>query len=140
MLNNSISIMNDELPENPRRTFVLNNPRIMGMLMVLAGVFLGKATICRPICDAHAGVAMVSDIYKGSSLAVIFLLFGSVYLFGGRKVVEMLWPPSGDGLKMKCIMGAVGLLIILGVPALMRLYLSSFSRVQVLLHTSTPTR
>jgi hypothetical protein len=129
ILNNSISIMNDELPENPRRTFVLNNPRIIGMLMVLAGVFLGKATIGRPICDAHAGIAMVSDIYKSSSLAVIFLLFGGVYLFGGKKIVEMLWPPSGKGLKTKCIMGAVGLLIILAVPAFMRLYLSSFSRV-----------
>lgn len=124
-----LSPMNDELPEDPKRIFVLNNSRIIGVLIVLMGAFLGNATIYRPICDAHAGVAMVSDTYKGSSLAVIFLVLGSLYLFGGRKVVELLWPPSGEGLKTKYVMGAVGLLIVLAVPALLRLYLSSINHV-----------
>ncbi|MDB6003671.1 MAG: hypothetical protein JWR15_658 [Prosthecobacter sp.] len=121
--------MSDDLPEDPKRIYVLNNARIVGAIMALVGAFFGRATIYRPICDAHEGLATISDTYKGSSLAVIFLLFGSLYLFGGRKVVETLWPPSGEGLKTKCIMGAVGLLIMLAVPALLRMYLSSFTHV-----------
>jgi Ca2+/H+ antiporter len=118
--------MSYEPADDPRRAFVLNNPKKTGALLVLAGAFIGHLTIYRPILAAHEGAESVTEAHKGSALSVIFLLFGFMYLFGSRKLVEMLWPRSGEWTRMNYMMIGGAVVIVLAVPALMKLYLESF--------------
>jgi hypothetical protein len=87
--------MNEQPAVDERREFVLAHARLVGGFLILAGLGLAYICIYQPMQDAETGAAKVDVSIMGALVAVISLALGPGYLIGGRRFVELIWPPPG---------------------------------------------
>jgi hypothetical protein len=101
------------------QTYVVNNPRKVGLFLLFAGAALLYQKLVQPIQAAEAGAPRVMLSSKLTIAGVIGVVFGLAYLLFGPRAARLLRPAAGESKTLTYlavfVVAGIGTAIYLGV-------------------------
>ena len=110
---------------DPRREAVIKNARKIGVGLTAGAAVLAYMCIYAPIHEASQGAATLRVSFTGAVGAVILAVLGPLYLIGGGRFVEAIWPPPGPWGFTNYFISILTLAVSAGVIFGLRYYLGT---------------